>query len=380
MTLRRAALAAAALGLASAALAPPPASAQTVYLAFGDSITAGSFDDPDGGGYPARLEELLNARGAPAVVENHGVPGETTAEALSRVGDVLDAGGDVLLLMEGTNDIRELSPETIAFNLAEIAERAEARGVDVVHGTIIPRHPSASFDGTNRGTGAFNGLIRELAWENRRNLADPFYVVFRQTPDAFSTLYADNFHPNAEGYDLLAEVWADALTGRDEIPPVTGRVSPFDDQQGTPANAQIRIDLYDFGSGIAVSATRLLIDGDPVAATIEGDERRQTIRYTPAEPWSGVVFVGLEAQDRESPPNERSGQLVQFVVEGAVFLDGDIDRDGRVDGADLVTLALSFGTRRGMPQFRGVADLNGDGRVDGEDLAILASNFGERSF
>lgn len=380
MTLRRAALTAASLAATLVALFPAPASAQTVYVAVGDSITAGSFDAPGGGGYPARLEELLNARGVPAVVENHGVPGETTAEALSRIGGVLDGGGDVLLLMEGTNDIRTLSPETIAFNIAEIADRAEAAGLDVVHGTIIPRTPASAYDGTNRGTGGFNGLVRELAWENGRNLADPFYVFFHQTPNAFTELYADNFHPNPEGYDLLAEVWADALTGRDEIPPVTGRVSPIDDQQATPANSQIRIDLYDFGTGIAVSSTRLLIDGEPVAATIAGDERRQTIRFTPPQPWSGVVFVGLEARDRATPPNERSGQLLQFVVEGASFLDGDIDRDGRVDGSDLVTLALSFGTQRGMAQFRGFADLNGDGRVDGEDLAILAANFGRRSF
>jgi len=380
VTLRRAAPAAAALGLALAALAPAPASAQTVYLAFGDSITAGSFDDPGEGGYPARLEDLLNARGRPAVVENHGLPGETTAEALSRIDDVLALGGDVLLLMEGTNDIKDLSIETIAFNVAQMAERAEARGLDVVHGTIIPRLPSAGIDGTNLRTGQFNGLIRHLAWENRRNLADPFHVFLHQTPDAFANLYADNFHPNAEGYDLLAEVWADVLTGRDEVPPVTGVVSPHDDQQNTPANSQIRIDLYDFGAGIAIAETELRIDGEPVAATIEGDERRQTIRYTPPQPWSGVVFVDLEARDRASPPNQRSGQLVQFVVEGAVFLSGDIDRDGRVDGADLVVLALSFGTQRGMAQFRGVADLNGDNRVDGEDLAILASNFGQRSF
>jgi len=374
---RRIALAALA---AAGALLPSPAAAQTVYLAFGDSITAGAFDDAGAGGYPARLEELLDARGVPAVVENHGFPGETTAEALSRVDDVLDRGGDVLLLMEGTNDIKDLSPESIAFNIAAIADRAEARGLDVVHGTIIPRHPSSGFDGTNRGTRAFNGLVREIAWENGRNLADPFYVFFHDTPDVFSTLYADNLHPNAEGYDLLAELWADVLTGRDEVPPVIGRLSPFDDQQNTPANAPIEIDLYDFGTGIAVSATRLLIDGEPVEATIAGNERRQTIRYAPPQPWSGVVFVDLEARDRASPANERSGQLLQFVVEGAQFLAGDIDRDGRVDGVDLVTLAFSFGTQRGMAQYRGVADLNDDDRVDGEDLAILASNFGQRSF
>lgn len=375
---------AAALALALALAAP--AAAQTVYKALGDSITAGSFDDPTRAepGYPPRLEDILEDRGVPAIVENHGFPGESTAEALARLDSVLAGGGDVLLLMEGTNDLGlRISNETIAHNLDAIGDRAENRGFEVVHATIIPRRNTANYDSRNIVTGELAGMIREIAYAEGRNLADPFEVFLHHTDDPFGTLYVgggDHLHPNAAGYDRIAEVFADVLTGIDSVRPVTGHVSPRDDQQNTPADSEIQIDLYDFGAGLRVDATRLLIDDQPVAATITGDERRQVIRYTPPQPFVGVVFVGLEAEDRAVPPHRREGTLLQFVVAGTEFLPGDISRDGRVDGSDLVSMALAFGSRRGAPRFLGIADLDGNDQIDGNDLAILASHFGQRSF
>jgi hypothetical protein len=57
-----------------------------------------------------------------------------------------------------------------------------------------------------------------------------------------------------------------------------------------------------------------------------------------------------------------------------------MDQSGRVDGLDLVQLALLFGSRRGDVRFRPTADLNNDDSVDGQDLAILSANFGKSSF
>ena len=107
------------------------------------------------------MEDLLNPRGVAAEVENYGWPGETTPEGLARIDDVLDNGGDVLLLMEGTNDINnEISRETTIFNLAAIADRAEERDVEVVHATIIPRLPSANRDKTNVLGSQLSGAVR----------------------------------------------------------------------------------------------------------------------------------------------------------------------------------------------------------------------------
>jgi len=86
--------------------------------------------------------------------------------------------------------------------------------------------------------------------------------------------------------------------------------------------------------------------------------------------------VTLRARDLASPPNSVDRQIARFYTAGTAFLGGDIDRDGRVDGNDLVRLARAFGARLGASRYSASADLNADGVVDGVDLAVLASNFG----
>lgn len=369
------------LAVMPALLLPAVAAAQTRYLAVGDSITFGVGDELELGGYPPRLEQTLAERGVGATVENFGIPGETTAEALSRIDDVLAGGGDVLLLMEGTNDIgARLSPEAIQFNLRQIAQRAADQGLETVHITVPPRLPSAGFDGNSQLTGQLAGEVRELAWEEGRGLADPFETFRFQTPAGFDDLYVggdDKLHPNAAGYDLLAEVVADALTDVDNLPPVTGLVTPENDAQNVDPLTEVRVDLYDFGSGIDTVETELLINDEVLPQTATGDERRLSLTFQPADPLEGVVLVGVRSRDRSSPPHVLDRQLVQFVVAGTQFLPGDIDRDGRVDGVDLVAFAVRFGAVFGEGNYRTFADFNADGVVDGEDLAILASNFGK---
>jgi lysophospholipase L1-like esterase len=377
------------LALGLTLLLPHGAGAQKRYVAFGDSITFGVGDEksPNGvngpGGYPMRLEPLLNSRGVTATVANAGLPGEDTAGALSRVNSILQKGGDVFLLMEGTNDINaKVSTETIVFNLNQLATRAEAKGMQVVHATVVPRLPSANYDSNNHITEDLAAKIRELAFSKQRKLADNFEVFFNETPD-FTRLYEggiDKLHPNAAGYDLLAHVFADVLTNVDSVAPVTGLVDPFDDEQRVPNTAPIRVDLYDFGAGLDLANTKLLINGQPVDTPLAGSPQKVEIRYAPPQPWTGVVAYGLQTRDLANPPHTWSRTLSTFVVAGATFLRGDIDRNGRVDGVDLLAFAPRFGARTPDPRYRAFADLNGDGVIDGTDLAILAANFGKNSF
>jgi acyl-CoA thioesterase-1 len=357
--------------------------AQTTYVAFGDSITQGVGDDPNRAekGYPPRLEALLQQRGQAAEVRNEGLAGETAEEGVSRINQVLRPGDDVLLLMEGTNDVGNqiTSTETIVFNLDRIAERAEANGLSVVHATVIPRFGS-NYDGTNIVTGDLNGRVRELAWSDERKLADPFEVLLRQISD-LGQLYFDKLHPNTAGYDLLARVFADVLTNVDTVPPVTGLITPINDSQRVPPTTPIHLNVYDFGAGIDVAATQLVINEQVVQTPLTGSPRKLEITYAPPEPWKGVVRVRLRSRDLATPtPNQIDREITQFVIAGTTFLPGDIDRDGRVDGADLLAFAPHFGARRGEARFVGFADLNADDEVNGIDLATLSSNFGKTSF
>ncbi|HVR11777.1 MAG TPA: GDSL-type esterase/lipase family protein [Thermoanaerobaculia bacterium] len=359
------------------------ASVQT-YAAFGDSITSG-YGDPKGIGYPGRLEGLLStATGTSVTVINDGLFGETTGEGLARIGSVLQPGVNAVLLMEGTNDINaKVSVGTIAQNLDLMADAAEAVGIQAVHATVIPRLSTADTDPTNLVTGTLAGAIRDLAWKKSRTLVDPFEVFFYLTPNAMTEDYlggGDRLHPNAAGYDLLARTFADVLTGVDKVPPVTGLISPFNGQLNVPVNAEIQVDLYDFGTGIDVANTHLLLDGQAVTVTPTGDQSKLEFRYKPTAPLAGVVAIGLATQDLANPPNIFNGTIAKFEVVGTVFLPGDLNQDGIVDGMDLILFAYCFGAHRFDTNFQLYCDLNGDGIVDGRDLAILAANFGKRSF
>ncbi len=363
----------------------PKASAPPVYVAFGDSITAGYGDTADLGGYPGRLQTILsNDLNSQATVINDGLYGETTGEGVSRIRGDLQAGYTGLLLMEGTNDVdAKVSIDTTIQNLDVMASDAEALGMIAYHATVIPRLPTANTDGTNLITGTLAGAIRELAWERSRPLVDPFEVFWVLTPNAIPDDYTggiDKLHPNPAGYTLLAQTFASVLTGVDDIPPVTGLVSPYDGAQNVSPNAQIQIDLYDFGTGIDVANTQLLVNGTAIAITPSGDKTKLEYRYQPPSPLVGVVTVGLATQDLASPPNVFNGTVTQFVITGTVFLEGDLNHDGIVDGLDLVIFAYSFGAHRYDSNYNIDADFNGDGIVDGRDLAVLAANFGKRSF
>ncbi|NTV95922.1 MAG: arylesterase, partial [Thiobacillus sp.] len=116
--------------LAACARAPslPRLAPDDVILAFGDSLTAGVGASPEES-YPAQLAGLVGRR-----VVNAGVPGETTAEGLARLGGQLDSQGPrLLLLCLGGNDmLRHVPAETAAANLRAMVRLARERGVAVV--------------------------------------------------------------------------------------------------------------------------------------------------------------------------------------------------------------------------------------------------------
>ncbi len=362
------------LALGGAAAAQTPSHCK----AFGDSITAGVGDDPGRGevGYPPRLEAL-----APGlVVDNRGVGAERTPEGLARIDDVLTEPGDCLLLMEGTNDIsRSISPETTLFNLDRMAARAAAAGRTPYHATLIPRLPNARFDPNNWQNQDLVQSIRQLAAIRGRGLIDPFEIfgTQRRLFHAFYYTGAEDpvGHPNGAGYDLLASVFADVLRATDAVPPVPTRLIPAHGAGEIPPASALEVEVRDFGSAIDTGSVVLMVDGVPSPAPGVGDDGRWLRwRFSPAAPLDGVVTLSLRAGDAEGNVYDRV--VGRFLVEGAVLPRGDIDRDGRVDGRDLVFLGLAFGAGSRSHRFDADADLDGSGQIDGEDLAILAANFG----
>ena len=176
------------------------------------------------------------------------------------------------------------------------------------------------------------------------------------------------------------------IRGVDTVPPVSGLTSPAPGARNVSASAPVSVQVWDFGQGIDLAATTLVINGTATGIVPTGTPKHVTLTYQPATPLSGVVSVGLQSRDlattpaSPASPNTVNREILRFTVAGTQVLQGDIDQDGRVDGSDLLRFARRFGSRRTDPLYSEVADFNADSIIDGQDLAVLASNFGKSSF
>ncbi len=167
--------------------------AGAVVLAFGDSLTYGTGVSPEQS-YPAVLERLIARK-----VVRAGVPGETSGEGLARLPGVLEeVKPQLLVLCHGGNDfLRKMGEETAAANVREMIGIARSRGIAVV----LLATPKPGF-GTSK-VPFYEEIGRELA----------IPVEAEILPDVLGSrsLKSDLVHPNAKGYEKIAEAVADLL-------------------------------------------------------------------------------------------------------------------------------------------------------------------------
>ncbi|MEM7587604.1 MAG: GDSL-type esterase/lipase family protein [Acidobacteriota bacterium] len=208
------------IALCAAALNATPATAQADYRlwAFGDSLTIGHGDagvlcpedgsPPNGmAGYPRRLDDQLTIRGFDTDVIHSAVCGERTDQGLDRIDTVLGLGGDVVIIMEGTNDVSEgVGFETTLFNIFSMARKVEMAGMEPLVASPIPRGPDS-------GRGSDNGKNYTIAIELARitaegnwAYADQFFELFNRE-DFFEFYFFDQLHLNPAGYSIMASAF-----------------------------------------------------------------------------------------------------------------------------------------------------------------------------
>ncbi len=173
-------------------------------IAFGDSITAGTGSTT--GGYPSRLQQIIEETGKPCTIHNFGISGERTYQGVKRIDEVLDAiPADMILIMEGTNDIRSHHPwQTTKLNLQLMIDKAKAKGVTPVLSTLTPSdQANSAVLIPNR----YNPMIKELAEQNNIPLVDQYSAI----ETSWSSLNFDGIHPNDNGYSYLAETWNESI-------------------------------------------------------------------------------------------------------------------------------------------------------------------------
>jgi acyl-CoA thioesterase I len=188
-------LLAAALAACGNKIAPlPKLSANDVVLAFGDSLTYGTGAN-ENESYPAVLATLIQR-----TVVRAGVPGETSAEGLRRLPEVLDEHQPrLMILCLGGNDfLRKMSEQQAENNLSQIIKLTRARGIAVM---LLGVPKPVLFGG---GSAEF---YRKLAQEFNLPIEENIFgdVLHK------NELKSDSVHPNAKGYRVVAEAVAGLL-------------------------------------------------------------------------------------------------------------------------------------------------------------------------
>jgi lysophospholipase L1-like esterase len=223
----------------------------TRILAFGDSITDGEVAqvasllrlqaDPVNN-YPLVLQGLLQTRypsqAADIVVAKAGVQGETAIKGADRlVDEVRRNSPDVLLLMEGSNDVNErTSPFDISQAIRADIIHAFQYGVKLVLvSTLLPEVPGRLRASNPAGIPDANDAIRDAVAREGATLVDAFSVF---DPKKELLIGDDGLHPTVAGYKLLAETFAAAIAANFDA---SGSPAPqFVQRPGRPSLARTR--------------------------------------------------------------------------------------------------------------------------------------------
>jgi lysophospholipase L1-like esterase len=226
----------------------------TTILAFGDSITEGEvpvpgefsqtvhYVEPEKS-YPADLTALTNARytlqnalridafcgndppsptGDHVTIVNAGCLGEPAGSSatLMRLNDKIAVyHPDLVLLMEGTNDLDSSNPSgsiaSATIGIRNLVQLARSHGAIVFVGTIPPQVASElTHGGTPDLVQPYNAAMTPIATAAGAQIVDIYSDLSMDIPDWISPL--DGLHPTEAGYTEIARVWFTAIENQFE--------------------------------------------------------------------------------------------------------------------------------------------------------------------
>ncbi len=219
----------------------PPRISVTSFAAFGDSITRGedgnnvvtSFEQGRltfrndiilvGFEYPSVLATALRSRYSAQScvigVANLGQPGESLRNAPARFSSVvLNRGYQGVFIMQGAIDTYDAYYSGVGVldaaitNLTTMVRQAKSNGLRVYLATLPPQLRQSACVPACRGYGqdfvpTFNEKVRTLAAAEAVTLVD----VFRAFNGDLSLLSTDGLHPNANGFQRIADTFFEAV-------------------------------------------------------------------------------------------------------------------------------------------------------------------------
>ncbi len=171
----------------------PKLAAGDVIVAFGDSLTYGT-GAAEGESYPAVLGQLVGR-----TVVRSGVPGEVTAQGLTRLPDVIEEHKPrlVIVCLGGNDMLRQVRDAEIAQNLRSMVRTLQDRKIAVVlvgvpKPALITSAPVFYADLAKELSVPYEGKVVASVLQSNETKSDPI-------------------HPNARGYRLMAEAIAQVL-------------------------------------------------------------------------------------------------------------------------------------------------------------------------
>jgi GH18 family chitinase/lysophospholipase L1-like esterase len=299
-----------------------------IISCLGDSVTRG-YPYSDNGNpqdtYPARLLNRLESEYGPGnfTVYNHGVNGYQAQDVVDDLegADSLAEDPDYVLLMIGGNDLAGADYSTI-FSIIEETTWEVQSCVDLVksHVNAGGGHPriivsAFIFNLLEDGGGTAAVELYNTSLENNLSGYDLWFTANwddfynGDTSKARTELMFDNVHPNAAGYEVMAENWLEALRDLFATPTPAPSPSPA---PAWPGGAGIEIGSgLDAGfepSGIVWHQRlgALFIVGDGGEAVRMGEDGGGLNIWTPggdlegiaiADPETDYLYLGVEDPD-----------------------------------------------------------------------------------
>jgi acyl-CoA thioesterase-1 len=190
-------------------------------VCLGDSLTAGRGattpgEDDKSKSYPAYLEKKVNAR-----VVNAGVSSDTTAKGLARVdSNVLSHNPEIVIILLGANDFilgddrlpipvpASTSVKTTKANLQKIIDKVDNGNrkiflVKFYTEAMVKELPFSLFPSYIKG---YDDMFTELA-KSSANVT----LIKDIWTGVWGVHMSDNIHPNARGYEIMADHIYNAL-------------------------------------------------------------------------------------------------------------------------------------------------------------------------